>query len=234
MRPLLTILIAVALVGCAHNAHRTAEAQAYYQAQQAQAEQRPPLFELRAQPGQTIQLSGVESLVVNDPREISINPLPQQRNQMLGLFETALRVAAPIYGAKIAADGLVDLADSIGRNSGDHSVTTISDSYNTRGDTVDGDVSGTGAGIGNTATIGNGAAVGDGNWVDNATGDRAGGDLIGRDRIDTDIGGDQIGGDRIDTGDRRTDSPGPFDQGDCRDGGDCSQPVPPVEPDEGG
>jgi len=246
---LITIaLAAVLLGGCAHNAHRTAEAQAHYQAQQTLAALRPPLFELRAQPGQTIQLSGVESLVVHDPRELSITPLPQQRSQLLGLLETAVRVAAPIYGVKIAADSLVDLADSIGRNSGDHSVTTISDSNNTRGDTI-GDVAGPGAGLGNSTSVGAGAAVGDDNWVDNATGDRVGGDQIGGDRIDTDIGGDQIGGDRIDTdiggdqigrdridnGNRRVNSDGPLDIGDCRDSGDCSMiEPPPPDPDAGG
>lgn len=65
------------------------------------------------------------------------------------------------------------------------------------------------------------------------------GDTIGRDRI----GRDQHVGDRsgrdLARGDRnfntgRQDSPGPFDEsGDCRDGGDCSEPAPPP-PDDGG
>ena len=209
---LLTLMMALLLAtGCAHNAHRTAEAQAYYDAQRALVEQRAPLFEMRAQPGEAIVLQGVERLVVHDPREAHIQSLPAQRSQAMELAGDLLRIGGQVFGLKVVADGLVDLADRVGHNAGDHSTTTIRDSYNQRGHTIDGDVSGPGAGIGNRFRIGDGSVVGDGSAVDNAVGDRAGRDLIGRDRVNNRGG--------------RYNSPGPFDEsGDCRGGADCSTP----------
>lgn len=226
MKTLLTLIATLLLAtGCAHNAHRTAEAQAYYEAQRSLADERPPLFELRAQPGEAIVLQGVAELVVHDPREQAIRALPAQRSQALELFGSLLRIGGQVYGMKVVADSVVDLADSVGRNAGDHSTTRISDSYNPRGHTVEGDATG--------------SALGDGNAIDNTVGDRAGRDLIGRDRIDNqgrigsdgdDAGRDQIRNrGRIDSpGDDRDRSDGPIDDrgGDCRDGADCSMPPP--------
>jgi hypothetical protein len=173
---MIVTLVAFALIaGCADNRWRTQEAQAYYQSQQQLAATRKPLFELKAQPGQTITLQGVESLTVNDPREQKVAPLPEHRSQVLDTVLGVTKIAAGVYGLKVAADGVVNLADKVGKNGGDHSVTTITGSYNTQGDTltgsIKGDVSGNGAGVGNTYTDGsthvdgNGNAVGDGNYV---------------------------------------------------------------------
>lgn len=169
---LVLLLVSSLLAGCANNRWRAQEATAYYNNQQLLATARKPLFELKAQPGQVIMLTGVESLVVNDPREQRIEALPQQRSPAWELLATALRIGGQVYGAKVAADGVVNIVEHATRNAGDHSITTttISDSYNTQGDTltnsIRGNVNGAGAGVGNeyssadTNVRGNGNATG--------------------------------------------------------------------------
>lgn len=174
---LLVALAVIALPGCVHTKWRAHEAKAYYDSQQALAKARKPLFELKAQPGQVIMLTGVESLTVNDPREQRIDALPQQRSPAWELIGNVLRIGGQIYGAKLAADGVVNIVDHATRNAGDHSVTTITGSYNTQGDTltnsIRGDVSGAGAGIGNTYSSADTTVTGNGN----ATGVDAGRDV---------------------------------------------------------
>lgn len=161
------VVVTAMLAGCVSNRWRTQEATAYYNAQQQLMQGRKPLFQLTAQPGQTITLSGVQSITVNDPREARVNPLPEHRSQALDTILGITKIAAQVYGIKVAADGAVDLADAVGRNAGDHSTTTITGSYNTQGDTltnaIKGDVTGNGSGIGNTYS--DGSVHGDGNGV---------------------------------------------------------------------
>lgn len=174
--------IIVLLAGCADNRWRSAEAQAYYQSQQQLAQNRKPLFELKAQPGQTITLSGVESLTVNDPREVHVNALPEHRSQALDVLMGIAKIGGEVYGLKLATDGVVNLADAVGKNGGDHSITNIDGSYNTQGDTltnaIKGNVTGNGSGVGNTYTDGsvhvrgNGNGVGRGNGVQNGNNNR--------------------------------------------------------------
>jgi len=181
-RFLLVCSALVLLAGCTENRWRAQEAQSYYTSQQQLAATRKPLFELKAQPGQTIQLSGIESLTVNDPREQKVDALPEHRNQLLDSAVKVLSIAAPLVGAKIAADGVTNLVDVVGKNGGDHSVTNITGSYNSQGDTLNGsikgNVSGNGAGVGNvyhdssTAIAGNGNAAGTSNNVQNGNDNR--------------------------------------------------------------
>lgn len=195
---MVALLTCVALAGCVSSPWREREAKAYYEAQQKLALDRKPLFELRAQAGQTITLSGVEAIVVNDPREQRIDALPQQRSPVWDTINTVLRVGAQVYGAKVAADGVVNIVDSVARNAGNHSVTTttISGSYNTQGDTlvnsIRGNVTGPGAGISNGYSSADTAVSGTGNAVGN------------------DVGRDVITG-NANNNSGRQDSPGPID-----------------------
>jgi hypothetical protein len=181
----LTVLVVLALMtGCADNRWRAQEASQFYQSQQQLAQTRKPLFELKAQPGQTITLSGVESLTVNDPREAKVEALPEHRSQVLDTVLGIAKIGAEVYGVKEAADGVVKLAGVVGANGGNHSVTNITGSYNTQGDTlsgsIKGNVAGNGAGVGNvyrdgsTHVDGSGNGVGTGNNLQNGNENRQG------------------------------------------------------------
>jgi hypothetical protein len=213
MKPFFVVLLIAALTGCTHNSHRTAEATAYVNAQKELAIARKPLFELRAQPGQTITLSGVEALVINDPREQRIEALPQQRNEFFPTVLGLAKLGVQVYAGEQQKDMWLGITQSIGANAGDHSTTMITDSYNTRGDEISdsnlisGGVTGDGAGIGNafddadTTLSGNGSALGNQNVVDNQA--------VGRDRIE---------GDRNQNSGRQ-ESDGPYDNDvDCQAG----------------
>lgn len=222
------LLAALVLAGCVHSAHRSAEAKSYHDAQAKAIAERPPLFELRAQPGQTIELKGVEALVVHDPREQKVAPLPVAPSPVYGLVKGLVDTGARIYGVKVAADAAVDIIGTVADRAGDHSVTTnttsIEDSYNdqsdhsTHGDTITdssvigGDVAGDGAGIGSSAT-------------DLAASD---GSVIGDDVVN--VGGDQTGGDHIENS-GRFNSPGPIDNSDNSD--NSTNPEDPGDGDAG-
>lgn len=167
---LATLLTLALLAGCANNPWREREAKSFYESQQKLLSERKPLFELKAQPGQVIMLTGVESLTVNDPREAQIQALPQQRSPVWDTLNTVLRIGAQAYGAKVASDGVVAIVEHATRNAGDHSVTTVTGSYNTQGDTltgsIGGSVTGNGSGIGNAFTHVDRSVAGDGNAVD--------------------------------------------------------------------
>ena len=225
MKPLLMIAAALclfALAGCTSNRWRAQEAGAYYAAQKELATTRKPLFELRAQPGQTITLSGVESLTVNDPREIEIKALPQERHPAWQTIDKLLGIGAQVYGAKVVADGVTDLVSIVASNAGNHSVpttnTAITGSYNTQGDTltnsIGGDVRGDGAGVANTYTSRDTATTVTGDR--NATGSTAGRDVnLGdgsaspRTRDDHSVRGDTCEGEQCQ---RRTPPPDQDDQ----------------------
>lgn len=206
----IALLCAVALLAaCSTNRWRAQEAGAYYTAQKELATTRKPLFELRAQPGQTITLSGVESLTVNDPREVEIKALPQERHPAWQTIDKLLGIGAQVYGAKVIADGVTDLVSIVASSAGNHSVTTtnttIADSYNTQGDTltnsIGGDVHGDGSGVGNSYTSRDTATTvtGDRNAVNSTAGrdqNLGDGSASPRTRDDHSIRGDQCEGER--------------------------------------
>lgn len=222
MKYLLAIALAL-LSACTFNRHRTDEATAYVNAQKELAVARKPLFELKAQPGQTITLTGVESLTVNDPREQRIAPLPQQRSEFFPTLLGIAKLGAQVWQGEQNKEMWLGITGAITANAGDHSTTTLTDSYNQRGDEIvdsnliSGNVEGDGAGIGNVLTrtetnttlSGDGSALGDENLVDNQ-----------------EVGGDRIEGDRNQNSGRQ-DSDGPFDNDvevtcDAGDGGNGS------------
>lgn len=203
------LCVAGLLGGCVNNRWRADEAKEYYKAQKELATTRKPLFELRAQPGQTITLSGVESLTVNDPREVEIKALPQERHPAWQTLDKLLGIGAQVYGAKVVADGVTDLVGIVARSAGNHSVTTtntaITGSYNTQGDTltnsIGGDVRGDGSGVGNTYTSRDTATsvAGDRNAVNSTAGrdvNLGDGSASPRTRDDHSVRGDVCEGER--------------------------------------
>jgi hypothetical protein len=194
VRIIVMLLCLGMLAGCAHNRHRATEATAYYEQQAALIKERKPLFELKAQPGQTITLSGVESLTVNDPRQAQISPLPQVESpvwRILGATVPALVTGyVGIRQAEIARDNTAAQYDFLG---GAIDALAGSPALRAPSITVGGDyVPGQ---IGDNVT-------GDGNATRGAqVGDNVGRDQTGGDHVDGSVIGD----------DNRFSSPGPFD-----------------------
>lgn len=196
------ILAALALTACVHNKHRTDEAKAYTDAQAMALEKQKPIFELEAQEGQQITLGGVKALRVYAPRDTAIRALPQQQSGIWRLGEKLVDGGLKYFGFKFASDTL----QSVFEHSGDHSVTNIVDSYNTRGDEisdsilVDGGINGPGAGIGNDFVDdhvdvgGDGSAAGDGNVIANGDANFNDGRQGSDDSVDDHSGGSCAGG----------------------------------------
>ena len=222
---LTAVAAAFALSACVHNAHRSAEAKAFTDAQAKAYENQKPIVEFEGIDGQAITLSGVKAFRVYGNTNAQVRALPQQPSPIWGFLNTALARGASAYGLKLGSETLQSIFDSTARNAGDHSVTTITDSYNDQsdhsahGDTITGssviggDVTGAGAGIGNAYesadqdndidVSGSGSAVGDENRFVDVPGS---GNAVGDDNTVINNSG-------------RQDSPGDFgDGGDCEGG----------------
>jgi hypothetical protein len=196
------LVLAVFLVGCTHNQHRADAERAFYESQAQQ--ERPPILELTAQPGETITLAGVQRLAVYSPAatDARIEQYRDVGNPWVQLADNLTQRGVIGFGVhelgRAIRTGFSEAGDryEIGGNLG-----------NTRGDTAGGN-------IGDTRR------------------DTAGNDLIGRDRVDDrSVGRDQIGrdqriGDEIDGScigaECRNVSPGPIDQSDNSDNSDNS------------
>lgn len=208
----LILLATVLLAGCAYNAHRADAETAYYQAQAQQ--QRPPIFEIEAQPGEKIVLAGVARMAVYSPEATTANvhQYRAEANPWVSIFGEATRAALGFSGVYYGARVLDTAITNAGGNQS--TVTTVGGNYgDTRRDTVGGNL-----------------------------GDTAGGDMIGGDRIDDrSVGRDYIGrdnrvGDDISDScigdDCRNDSMGPWrdDHSDNSDRSDNRRPAPPAPP----
>lgn len=208
----LMIAIVLFLAGCMHNRHRTAEARAFMKGQLSAIEKQKPIVEFEAAEGQQITLGGVKAFRVYAPMNTQIRALPQQRSGILDFGMKMLDTGMKVAGYKFASETLTNIFNKASDSAGDHSVTNITDSYNDssdnseHGDTITdsnligGDVTGPGAGIGNTFDAstdvsGDGSVAGDENEVIN-------GDLANN------------------SGEIRENSDGPIDQSD--DGDDCT------------
>lgn len=196
-----------------HNRHRTDEARAHYQAQETAIKERKPIFELRAQEGQTIVLQGVSELIVHDPREQRIEAMPQREHPLWGIARATLPSLVTGY---------------VGITQGRYSRDIAREQYDFLGRVIEGATP--------SVTVGGDYISGQQHIGDNVGRDYITGhvgDAIGRDRFGRDqIGRDQVIGDRnLNRG--RQDSPGPIDDhsGDCREGTDCSVTPPPAPPD---
>lgn len=200
MSRLIALTLMALLSACVHTEHRATEAAAFYAAQEGA---RKPIFELTALPGQTIELRGVQSLVVNDPRAGEIKPLPVVHSPIWRTVDRVLGIAGSVYGAKIAGDVITDVAGIVATNAGDRSThddhsTYIADSYNDSSDNSQhGDTISDSYNQDNDNTAGDGSAIGDGNDLIN--GDNAGnsgqiGDGNRQDSPDTSNDGDECTG----------------------------------------
>jgi hypothetical protein len=117
-------VVAFSLVGCAGDS----DMQAYLKAQLDALDRQKPLVMLEAQPGQTMELKGVKSLVVYAPNgnASQIRPL---ESQWAPVWREALRVAGVVGGIYYGGQALTNLAEAMGKNAGAH----ISGSFNTSG-----------------------------------------------------------------------------------------------------
>ena len=112
MKFLSVALVALLVSACATQAEKNAAADTYYKAQQSfvatQATAKKPIFELRGVEGQTIELKGVQSLVVwggGGEQQAKLEPAPVQRSEAVeGLSlikETVLGLGPYWLGAKV-------------------------------------------------------------------------------------------------------------------------------------
>lgn len=215
-RLLILILIAPALAGCVHNAHRTAEAQSFYQAQAAAAE-RPPILELVARPGETITLAGVERFVVHDPTPVPIREMSRAEHPAWRVADRVLAIGGIFLGQRESRRMVTELAGALTARPSIQVGRDWVEGGQHIGDAVGGDlVSGQ---VGDSA----GRDLVGRDLISGHVGDAVGGDQVAGDRIDTSAGRDLIGGDRIDNRSGRIGSPGPFeDNSDNSDNSDSS------------
>lgn len=196
-------LIVLALAGvmvltaCSYNEHMQKADSDYYTSQK---DAKKPLFELVAAEGQTIELKGVKSLTVNDPRASEIRPMVRDAHPGWKIADRITGGIVSLGQAWISGDTIKGVAGIVADSAGDRSThsyidrsdhsdnsTHIADSFNSDNDTS-GD------------TI-----------ADSYNGDRIGRDVIGGDRTDN----SGVIGDG-----NRFESPGPIDISD--DGDDCT------------
>jgi hypothetical protein len=217
MKALCIALAMLLLTACTHNRWRTEEARAHYEAQREAIAGRQPLFELRAAEGQTIVLQGVSALIVHDPREQQVTPLPQPEHPVWAILRATLPSLVTGYvglsQARYSRDISREQYSFLGRV-----IDAAQPSIHVGGDYVTGQV---GDNIGR-------------DYITGQVGDYAGRDQVGGDQ--THAGRDIITGDRNHNRGRQ-DSPGPIiddHSGDCREGADCSAPPPPPDTDPEG
>lgn len=117
----IAVITAVVLLGGCATKNDARMAEAHYQAQTVAQQQ--PLVSLKAQPGETIVLSGIAEFRVNRPNN-NVNQFQQSYHPVWSILGNTLSAVAPL-----AAMGhySVRLADTVGTYSGDN----ISGSYNT-------------------------------------------------------------------------------------------------------
>lgn len=228
MKALVLIACVALLSGCVHNEHRASEARAYYASQASLQQQRPPIFELVAHEGQTIELRGVQRLAVNDVRAEPIRELSQPEHPGWRLLDRALQVGGAVYGQRESSRMLTGVVGAIaGRASVQVGGDYITGSQHT-GDYAGRDI--ISGHVGDYA--GRDIISGTQHQGDYTGRDHAGRDLVAGNRTDTRTTTTTRIGIDINNENGRWDSPGPFDdrRGNCREGADCSVVPPPVEP----
>lgn len=103
----------VLLAGCATSLDPNYKAFLEYK----MAAPQKPIMELRAQPGQTVELRGVEALVVysNDNQQGQV--MQRQPNEWAGVWSKAIGVLGTYLGITAAGQATVDLANAVGNHS---------------------------------------------------------------------------------------------------------------------
>ena len=126
MRRTTTFLLLAALLaaGCAGNEEKTAFLSAQLEAMKLQK----PLLELRARPGEQIELRGVEALIIHAPQAgaASIKPL---QSEWAPVAREGLGILGVVGGIYFAGEKAVQLAEVVGRSAGTH----ITGSFNNSG-----------------------------------------------------------------------------------------------------
>lgn len=195
------------LSACGYNEHMQKADSDFYQSQK---DAKKPLFELVAAEGQTIELKGVKSLTVNDPRASEIRPMVRDAHPGWKIADRITGGIVSLGQAWISGDTIKGVASIVAESAGDRSTHSyidrsdhsdnsshIADSFNSDDDTSGDTIS------------------------DSYNGDHIGRDVIGRDRTDN----SGVIGDG-----NRFESPGPISD----DGNDCSgsscNPVEPATP----
>lgn len=117
-------VLAFSLAGCAADG----DMQAYLKAQLDALDRQKPLVMLEAQPGQTMELKGVKSLVVYAPNG-GVGQIRPLESQWAPVWREALRVAGVVGGIYYGGQALSNLAEAMGKNAGTH----ISGSFNPSG-----------------------------------------------------------------------------------------------------
>lgn len=207
----LAIIAGAALLSaCSYNEHMQKADSDFYASQK---DAKKPLFELVAAEGQTIELRGVKSLTVNDPRAGEIKQAVRDTGQGWKTFDRVLGLVGQGIGQYGTAKMVLGVADRIADSAGDRSTH----SYIDQSDHSDNSVSIEGSFNSDDDTSGDTIA-------DSYNGDHIGRDLIGGDRTDN---SGNIGNDN------RQDSPGPIDNSDPGDDCDGASCNPSTEQPEG-
>lgn len=144
-------LIVLALAGvmvltaCSYNEHMQKADSDYYTSQK---DAKKPLFELVAAEGQTIELKGVKSLTVNDPRASEIRPMVRDAHPGWKIADRITGGIVSLGQAWISGDTIKGVAGIVADSAGDRSThsyidqsdhsdnsVSVDDSYNSDDDT---------------------------------------------------------------------------------------------------
>lgn len=224
MKALILIVCMALLTGCVHNKHRADEARAYYASQASLQQQRPPIFELVAHEGQTIELRGVKRLAVNDVRSEPIRELSAPESPAWRILDRIIQVGGAVYGQRESSRMLTGVVRAVS----DRATIQVGGDY-ISGQQHIGDIAGRDQISGHVGDHAGRDIINGTQYQGDYTGrDRAGGDLVAGNRTDTRTTTTTRIGIDIDNSGGRWSSPGPFDDnsGDGCRGSDCSEQVP--------
>ncbi|MCA1988701.1 MAG: hypothetical protein LDL07_06080 [Desulfarculus sp.] len=126
VHPTTWLLLAILAAGCASGEEKAA----YLNAQLEALRLQKPILELRAQPGQQIELKGVEALLVHAPLGGGGGGLVRQhQNEWAPVAREGLGILGVVGGIYFAGEKAVQLAETVGKSAGTH----ISGSFNNQG-----------------------------------------------------------------------------------------------------
>jgi|GEM_PF-2765161 len=121
------LMAALLTAGCASGEEKAA----YLNAQLEALKLQKPILELRAQPGQQIELKGVEALLVHAPLGGGNGNglVRQHQNEWAPVAREGLGILGVVGGIYFAGEKAVQLAETVGKSAG----TQISGSFNNSG-----------------------------------------------------------------------------------------------------
>lgn len=120
------LMAALLTAGCASSEEKTA----YLNAQLEALKLQKPILELRAKPGESIELKGVEALLVHAPLGGGAGgQIRQHQNEWAPVAREGLGILGVVGGIYFAGEKAVQLAEVVGKNAG----TQITGSFNNSG-----------------------------------------------------------------------------------------------------